>query len=71
MLTASLFRWISLIAVPVLADMLDSSNSTHVQVLKRDCINSDCSAVRLFLSNPPVNLWCAAAVTQTKDYLSY
>jgi enoyl-CoA hydratase/carnithine racemase len=27
------------------------------QVLKQSCINHDCSALRVTLSNPPVNLW--------------
>lgn len=34
------------------------------QVLKQSCINQSCSAKRVTLSNPPVNLWDANVITE-------
>ena len=37
--------------------------------LKQFCINHDCSAVRVTVSNPPVNLWDVNLIQEFNDYL--
>ncbi|KAL2068565.1 hypothetical protein VTL71DRAFT_14902 [Oculimacula yallundae] len=38
-------------------------------LLKRACINLDCSAIRITISNPPINLWIAELINSFNDYL--
>ncbi|KAK5127615.1 hypothetical protein LTR85_006955 [Meristemomyces frigidus] len=42
---------------------------TASNLLKKSCINSDCSAVRITISNPPVNLWDVNVISQLNTLL--
>jgi len=39
------------------------------ELLKKSCINSDCSATRITISNPPINLWNAQLIQEFNQYL--
>ena len=39
------------------------------QLLKKSCINPDCSATRITISNPPINLWNAQLIQEFNSYL--
>lgn len=39
-------------------------------LLKKSCVNSDCSAVRINISNPPINLWNAELIQEFNSYLN-
>ncbi|UKZ48016.1 hypothetical protein TrVGV298_002252 [Trichoderma virens] len=41
----------------------------HAQVLKQSCINRDCSAKRVTISNPPINLWDANVITEFNAFM--
>lgn len=43
--------------------------SVGPQVLKQSCINRDCSAKRVTVSNPPVNLWDANVITAFNAFM--
>lgn len=38
-------------------------------MLKKSCINKDCSATRITVSNPPINLWDAQLIHEFNSYL--
>ena len=38
--------------------------------LKNSCINPDCSAIRIVVSNPPINLWDANVVVEFNSFLT-
>ncbi|KAK3058883.1 hypothetical protein LTR09_000448 [Extremus antarcticus] len=38
--------------------------------LKQSCINDDCAATRINISNPPVNLWDINVITEVGEYLT-
>ncbi|PON26058.1 enoyl-CoA hydratase [Trichoderma gamsii] len=39
------------------------------QILKQSCINDSCSAKRITISNPPINLWDANVITAFNDFM--
>jgi len=45
------------------------NDSFPYELLKKSCINSDCSATRLSVSNPPINLWNAQLIQEFNAYL--
>jgi enoyl-CoA hydratase/carnithine racemase len=47
--------------------LLASAAYTH---LKQSCINRDCSASRIALSNPPINLWDTNVINEFNSYLT-
>ncbi|KAN0105997.1 ClpP/crotonase [Hyaloscypha variabilis] len=44
-------------------------NTFPYQLLKKSCINQDCSATRITVSNPPINLWNARLIREFNAYL--
>ncbi|TVY12701.1 putative mitochondrial enoyl-CoA hydratase 2 [Lachnellula arida] len=45
------------------------NDSFPYQLLEKSCINQDCSATRITISNPPINLWNAQLIQQFNSYL--
>ncbi|KAK4549675.1 hypothetical protein LTR36_004976 [Oleoguttula mirabilis] len=43
--------------------------STAAKLLKQSCINRDCSATRITLSNPPINLWGVDVISELNTFL--
>lgn len=39
------------------------------ELLRRSCITSDCSATRITVSNPPINLWNSQLIQEFNQYL--
>lgn len=46
-----------------------AENPFPYQLLKKSCINADCSATRITVSNPPINLWNAQLIQEFNAYL--
>jgi enoyl-CoA hydratase/carnithine racemase len=53
-----------------MAILLERDDSFPYQLLHKTCINTDCSAVRITVSNPPINLWNAALIQEFNAYLT-
>ncbi|KAK5724564.1 hypothetical protein LTR15_004610 [Elasticomyces elasticus] len=49
--------------------LLAAPFATATQHFHHTCINKDCSALRLTLSNPPVNLWDANVISEFGNFL--
>ena len=49
--------------------LLRDNTAFPYTLLKRSCIDADCSALRIFLANPPVKLWTLSLVKQFNTYL--
>lgn len=48
---------------------LQTDNSFPYQLLKKSCITQDCSATRITVSNPPINLWNSQLIQEFNSYL--
>jgi enoyl-CoA hydratase/carnithine racemase len=63
---ANLKHVVKLLFFLSLAHLCQASAS---QVLKQSCVNHDCSAKRVTISNPPVNLWDANVITEFNAFM--
>ena len=52
-----------------IASLVPRDASFPYQLLKTSCINRDCSATRITVSNPPINLWNAQLIQEFNAYL--
>lgn len=52
-----------------ITSLLPRDDSFPYQLLKKSCINQDCSATRITVSNPPINLWDAQLIQEFNAYL--
>lgn len=48
---------------------IDQRDDFPYQLLKKTCINQDCSATRITVSNPPINLWNSQLIHEFNSYL--
>lgn len=54
--------------IPPVLNLLAAANAyTH---LEQQCINKDCSATRITISNPPINLFDKNLISETHDFLN-
>ena len=49
--------------------LIQRDESFPYKLLKKTCINTDCSATRITVSNPPINLWDAQLIQEFNQYL--
>ncbi|TVY62716.1 putative enoyl-CoA hydratase [Lachnellula suecica] len=55
-------------ATPIISNF-GRDDAFPYQVLKKSCINKDCSATRITVSNPPTNLWNSQLIQEFNSYL--
>ena len=52
-----------------ITSLIRKDDAFPYQLLKKTCINQDCSATRITISNPPINLWNAQLIQEFNTYL--
>lgn len=71
-MTLKRLAWFCLAAISCASpfpSLLPTDESFPYQLLKKSCINQDCSATRIVVSNPPINLWNAQLIQEFNAYL--
>lgn len=58
----------SILASPITSLSIFDTSFPY-QLLKKSCINLSCSATRITISNPPINLWNAQLIQEFNSYL--
>lgn len=64
-----LFSLAALSVTSPITSALKRNDTFPYQFLKRSCINPSCSATRITVSNPPVNIWTAELIQEFNAYL--